>query len=250
MISNKTVASIAVAIMMCVCIAPAMMEESDGATVIRSAGMDVYDGTFEKRSGEFLSSYYNTFYFIEGSDNHKAMIAYIADPTNMNNKVTQDDSQTALWNAEWEGTVHVYTWKYGLREGVNSVARSDYTEVTADLKKTMDSYGKISFFVKAGDTVKISMTATNNSGEDAKPYFSDSDYAKVSLSTYEKQFKTSFNIVVHFDDGGLYSDVSYEVSGISQPNGSATAYFVFCAIVTVLVLAILAYAALKPKWSK
>lgn len=250
MISNKTVASIAVAIMMCVCIAPAMMEGSDGATVIRSADKNVYEGMYEKKSGTALYSYYGTLYFIEGSDNHKAMEAYIADPTNQDNKVPQDDRQAIQWDRQWEGTVHVYSWKYGIGEGKNAVGRTDDTDIVIDMKKAVDAYGKISFFVKAGDTVKISMTATNNSGEDAKPYFTDSDYTKVSLSAYEKQFKTSFNIVIYFDNDGLYSDVSYDVSGISQPNGSATAYFVFCAIVTVLVLAILAYAALKPKWSK
>lgn len=57
-------------------------------------------------------------------------------------------------------------------------------------------------------------------------------------------------MLVYFDNAKLYADSTYEISGISEPNGSATAYFVFCAIVTVLVLAILAYAALKPKWSK
>ena len=250
MISNKIVASVAVAIMMSVCIAPMMAEGSDGATAIRSAETAVYEGTFEKISGTYVNAFYNSFYFLEGSDNHKAMMAYIADPTNRDNKVVQDDSQETLRNIGWGGTVHVYTWRQYLMEGVIPVATTGETNINADLKKTMDSYGRISFFVKAGDTVKISMTATNNYGEDAEPYFFDTDYVKVDPSAYEGQFKASFNIVIHFDNGGLYSEVSYDVSGISQPGGSATTYFIFCAIVTVLVLAILAYAALKPKWSK
>ena len=76
MISNKIVASVAVAIMMSVCIAPMMAEGSDGATAIRSAETAVYEGTFEKISGTYVNAFYNSFYFLEGSDNHKAMMAY------------------------------------------------------------------------------------------------------------------------------------------------------------------------------
>ncbi len=248
--TDKIVASIAVAVMISVCIAPVLAEGSDGANVTRAADKNVYEGTFEKKSGTALYSYYGTLYFIEGSDNHKAMEAYVADPTNQDNKVPQDDLQQIQWDGQWGGTVHVYSWKSDVREGKSAVGRADDTEIVIDMKKAVDAYGKISFFVKAGDTVKISMTATNNSGEDAKPYFTDPSYQHVSVSSYENRFKASYNIVICFDNDGLYSDVSYEVSGISQPNGSATAYFIFCAVVTVLVLAILAYSALKPKWSK
>ncbi len=246
--TEKIVASIAVAVMICICIAPVMAEGSDGATSMRSANKDVYEGTFEKKSG-YMSNYYNTLYFIDGSDNHKAMKAYVADPTNQNNKVMADDFEI-LRNSQWSGTVHVYSWTSSVGEGKSTVGKIDEANLVVDMKKAVDAYGKISFFVKAGDTVKINMTATNNRGEDAKPYFSDPEYQNVSVSSYERQYKVSYNIVIHFDNDGLYSDVSYNVSGISEPNGSATAYFIFCAIVTFLVLAILAYSALKPKWSK
>ncbi len=251
MISNRIVASIAVAIMMSVCIAPANAADSDGSTTIRCTDGDLYEGTFEKNAGYYLYYYGGqTMYFIEGSENHEKMKQYVADPTNPKSKVEQDDMSTLRVNT-WHGTVHVYTWKYGAHDGSNDVAStSDEKRISVDLKKVMDSFGKLSFFIKAGDTIKIDITATNSEGNDAKPYYIDPEYNRVFLTSYEKEFKTSYNMVIQFYEGGLYQDVTYSVSGISQPNGSATAYFVFCAIVTVLVLAILAYAALKPKWSK
>ena len=47
-----------------------------------------------------------------------------------------------------------------------------------------------------------------------------------------------------------YFDVNYDAEGMSSPNGSATLYVVICAVITVLVLAILILASIRPKWSK
>lgn len=48
----------------------------------------------------------------------------------------------------------------------------------------------------------------------------------------------------------VYFDVNYDAEGMSSPNGSATLYVVICAVITVLVLAILILASIRPKWSK
>ena len=239
--TNSFAAIIAVAIMMAVCVVPAMCDDYDGATTQRTSNYDIYEGKFWKEPNTYLGYIYN-YYFKEDSDNHKAMKAYIADP--LNNNVTSDDNDSTM--GSYSGWVYVYvTRNY---EGTNNV-RVAY-DYYCDLHKVLDAYGKLTFFVKAGQTVKMSIESISDEGEDAKPYIYPTTGQEYLSTNFEKHFTASFNMLVYFDNAKLYADSTYEISGISEPNGSATAYFVFCAIVTVLVLAILAYAALKPKWSK
>lgn len=239
--TNRFAAVIAVAVMMAVCVAPAMCDNSDGATKQRTSNYDIYEGRFWKESGTSLG-YVNNYYFKEDSDNHKAMKAYIADP--LNNNMTGDDNDYTM--SSYSGWICVYVTR---QYGDTSNARVSY-DYYCDLHKVLDAYGKLTFFVKAGQTVKMSIESVTEAGEDAKPYIYPTTGKEYLSTDYEKHFTASFNMLVYFDNCKLYVDSTYEISGISQPNGSATAYFIFCAIVTVLVLAILAYAALKPKWSK
>ncbi len=240
--TNSLAAVIAVAIMMAVCVVPAMCDDSDGATTQRTSNYDVYEGKFWKESGSYISSYYYNYYFKEDSDNHKAMKAYIADP--LNNNVTADDDDSTM--RSYSGWVYVYaTRNY---DGTKDVQVAG--NYSCDLHKVLDAYGKLTFFVKAGQTVKMSIKSISDEGKDAKPYIYPTTGQEYLSPTFEKHFTASFNMLVYFENARLYADSTYEISGISEPNGSATVYFIFCAIVTVLVLAILAYAALKPKWSK
>ena len=81
----------------------------------------------------------------------------------------------------------------------------------------------------------------------------------VVTDTYVEDVKKSKEIpVILYSNGGgeeYYLEsycftVSYQASGYSEPNGSATAFIAICAIVTVLGLGLLILSSMKPKWSK
>lgn len=240
--TKKIIAVSAMLIMATVCLAPIASADADIADSVRTSGGDLYEGTFEKTGG-FVPKYTGMMMFIDGSDNHKNMLKYLKDP--LSTDVKTDDYDT-IDNNSWSGTVHVfYANTFGVNETTVTIGGMNVT-----LKKIMSSYGTISFFAKAGETAKISMTSVTNLGEDAEPYLGYMYSPEPIGDGLEKYYKTSTNETVSFGVNSIYVDSTYSISGVGEPNGSSTTYFVFCAIVTIAVFAVMVLASLKPKWSK
>ncbi len=119
------------------------------------------------------------------------------------------------------------------------------------------------FLVKAGDSFSFCVTkATDNNGKEVccyveNPYdlhYYDFEDGKWVSKTYRGSVKTTqeftFRTESYDRSPMIYVDVTYVESGFSQPEGSSVLYAALFASVTVLIFAVLAYASLKPKWSR
>ena len=78
----------------------------------------------------------------------------------------------------------------------------------------------------------------------AKPIYAGQTEEIHTVST------TSYVIGLDDNSAPLYIDVTLTVTGDSEPNGSATMFAAICFVIAALTIALLAYAAMKPKWAK
>ena len=190
--------------------------------------------------------------FNAGSENEKKMLEYIE---THENPVLRDDRNNL------KGEVHIYVLDY-YKTSYIGIFTKDFSErITLEAKCVLDAYNN-SFFVKAGDRFSFhAISAIDMYGRDANAYIDDIDYRSVDVvtDTYVEDVKKSKEIpVILYSNGGgeeYYLEsycftVSYQASGYSEPNGSATVFIAICAIVTVLGLGLLILSSMKPKWSK
>ncbi len=254
--NTRNLSVIVIAIMLTACVVPMAIDESDGATHTRISQNYVIYAQFEKQEAydEWYHEWYNTdyLYFIDGSDLDNQMKRYIEDPLNVN---IDDDQREAVENAPTGTKINVYalTSYYSDYSGYTI----GYNDQSKEGTKLLDPFNDMTFFVKAGDTLRLTidsmtpMYTTEMQTEPPRAYvYTDRHYDIDPSLTLE--FTKSSEISVQFENTycTLYVDVVYDVSGISTPNGSATVYIAICAAITVLVLALLVMAGRKPKWSK
>lgn len=247
---KKIVAAVAVMAMLALMFVPITADPADADTgSARMSRAYVYHAQLEIE-GQFSGFYGSNLYFIEGSDNDRAMDAYLTDHSV---SVTEDDRDTIpLESATSDSmTINVYALEYGYTD--DPIYINGYTSQT---ELVLEPYGELTFFAKAGDTFRFStQVCRSNFGEDA-----NLSYYNQMTGEYQYSDRNG-GIEVHCAGStafvfeapsayDLYYDVTYTVTGASTPNGSATLYFAVCAVITVLVLAILVLAGLKPKWSK
>ena len=242
--TTLTVAAVALMISCCI---PIVTDGSDAAEKQRTSNLYIYEGTFEKTTDAPI--YPSFLCFIDDSPDHEMMKRYLADPTNASVSIDDSADREKIMTSGWTGTVHVYRWySYNYGDSYEDDVSNDGHIV---LTKVLDPYGSLVFFVKAGDTIRISMTATDYKGAKVIPFI----YTTVGISyinpDLEYECLKPTEVVIKFQaDSPLYIDVTYDVRGNSMPNGSATAYVSICAAITIMVLAIMIFASLKPRWSK
>ena len=195
---------------------------------------------------EYESSYSNVLYFNEGSENHKTMLKYIEDGKT---PVLKDDRDNL------SGNVHLYMMATWNLDTVIYIYVKNAENVMLFGETVKEPYNN-SFFVKAGDTFRFHAYSVKDMfGNSGEAHIGDTN---VSEDTYVETAKTSKEISIQFYNSwspsvkyhSLFFIVNYEVSGQSEPNGSATVFFALCAVVAVIGLGLLVVAAMKPKWSK
>lgn len=195
---------------------------------------------------EYESSYSNMLYFNEGSENHKTMLKYIEDGKT---PVLKDDRKNL------SGNVHLYMMTTWNLDTVIYIYVKNAENVMLFGETVKEPYNN-SFFVKAGDTFRFHAYSVKDMfGNSGEARIGDTN---VSEDTYVETAKTSKEISIQFYNSwspsveyhSLFFIVNYEVSGQSEPNGSATVFFALCAVVAVIGLGLLVVAAMKPKWSK
>lgn len=236
-----------------VCLAPMIVEESDAATTTRISENYLYHAQFIKKdNGEWYEDWYidDYLYYIEGSEEDQQMDRYISDPLKYN--IPSTDNREEL-NTRPAGTsVNVYAYNNYYYDGYTMTI--SYNNQNQSAEKIMDPYGGISFFVTAGDTLEIRINSITPSNGDTIPraYVVVDYYYNYIDPEFSHHYAISTEVDVGFENTyrTLYFDVSYDAGGMSSPNGSATLYVVICAVITILVLAILVFASIKPKWSK
>ena len=222
------------------------MDDSDAKTqtVYMSEFYIVHGSTVWKN--DYESSYSNMLYFNEGSENHKTMLKYLEDGKT---PVLKDDRDNL------SGNVHLYmmtTWSMDTTIYIY-VRNAENVLVPGEIVK--EPFNN-SFFVKAGDTFRFHASSIKDMyGNTSNAYIGSTD---ILNDTYVETAKTSKEISLRFDYSwspsieyhSLFFIVDYEVSGQSEPNGSATVFIALCAVMAVIGLGLLIIAAIKPKWSK
>lgn len=189
-------------------------------------------------------------YFNVDSDNDLKMQQYVED---QKNPVLKDDRDNL------KGAVHVYVQSY--YSSTSIVIFDDKWERVDILmcSSVLDPFNN-SFFVKAGDTFSLQMYSVKDMyGYDARAEIMDSNYEYHDLSKgkYTEKSNKSKEISIKLEpdywDNALRPycyTMTYEASGYSEPNGSATVFIAISAIVTVLALGLLILSGKKPGWSK
>ncbi len=245
---DRRIATIAViAVMMALCMSPVFADESDADSTTRVSGAYVYKATTIMEANPESLWYGNIdMIFIDGSENDQIMDAYLADPRNMSISVIEDDSD-AIHLVTEDTPINLYRFQSYMGD-----ASMNFKNEELDSELVLEPYmDGMTFFVKAGDTFELTATIVDNTGQPA-------DYASIYDGVisnefnghFEKHYDTSSTVRLSLSGYTLYYDVTYTASGYSLPNGSPTMFVAICAGITVVVLGILVYAGLKPKWSK
>lgn len=222
------------------------LEDSDAEpTTTTMSNKYIFHTTIEWKDGYTPYNTGITFYFNEGSANHKAMEQYLEDRKTV---ITQDDKSNL------SGTVHIYRTSTWNSDSIITVGVPDDDNIMLFGDEVMRPYNN-TFFVKVGDTVTIrAYSATNSFGESCSAYVGN---VNILSETYSETAKVSKEVSITFDNISVYNkvptlfyNVTYEITGDSQPNGSANVFIVICTLVAVIGLGLLVVAAMKPKWSK
>ena len=227
---NKNVVVSFVVIGLLLYTTPAMMDESDASV-----------------SERFTENY---LYYIDGSEKDKQMDLYISDPQRYS--ISSSDDRELITSSPAGTLVNVYMCSNYYSEDYTQTI--SYNEQEKNATKILDPYGGVSFFVRAGDTLEITVNSlTLSNGTNTPRAYISVDYDQVYLNpSFSHRYTTSTEVNMDFDYiySAVYVDINYDVEGISTPNGSATVYIAICAAITIIVFAILVLASIKPKWSK
>ena len=222
------------------------LEDTDAEPISTTMSSEyIYHATLEWKGEYRAYSYGSTLYFNEGSSNHSAMLQYLKDHETV---VYQDDRD------KLSGTVHAYKTSSWFGDSYINITVQDSDNLLLIGEEVQRPYNN-TFFVKVGDTITISASKiTNSFGESCPAYI---DGVDISTETYVEKAKISKEVSITFDNVGSYNRVpalfnyiTYEMTGNSEPNGSANVFIALCTVMAVIGLGLLIVAAMKPKWSK
>lgn len=184
---------------------------------------------------------YNEFVFIEGSENELAMRQYIEDGTGdiaihgQYNACVKDD-----WGMLEDGDeIVVYAFSTWYGDSIDIGTNVHDTEVVKE------PYG-VSFFLKVGDTLELDVVPSPMT---SFSLLEDGMNIRVPEGHITIEGTTSNTISVS-NNGGIYTDVYYKVSGNSEPSGSAMAYVVICIAVAAVAMGVMFLCNRPPKWAK
>ncbi len=189
-------------------------------------------------------------YFVEDSPNHSKMLAYLSDP--QKNAAPSGDDRASLEDNEGK-VLHIYRFE---RNEIQSIYYQSWLKVDTVLKP----YNISKLFEGDPDdvvTLKV-RSMTDNTGKSVEDGYclytkgENGGYSFTYLGTQKKiviEKDSSFLIAPYWADDALCYDLDLELE-ISKPNGSATTFMAICFIISAITIALLAVAALKPKWSK
>ena len=245
---NRKILALVAVIIMGMSMVPLTYEQSDAEiTTVNASGEYLCMTTVKWDPNYSFNSYY--YYFNVGSANDLAMQEYIE---NKQKPVLTDDRNNL------SGDVHIYTTSSYPSASVVLWIGDDRVYFECDY--VLKPYNN-TFFVKTGDTFSIkAYKVLDMYGSDAKAWIRDKNYTDHDLVSegYTEVANKSKEIAVSFNDDSyewnkLHSycyTYTYEASGYSEPNGSATVFIAICAIVTILGLGLLILSGMKPRWSK
>ncbi len=246
---TKTAAIVAAILMAAVALVPVMADDSDAKDSARFCDSYILSTTYRWVDETIIRAdclYYKT-------TNEEAIEAFEECMEKREGALPADDSKTL--KAGDMVKIYYATKELGINVPITVRTASgleDRSQIFSDL---MMPYPP-GLFVKAGDTFSIRIDkAVDNYGKNVLCYVVDDGTVYDLSETYTKTMKTTSEFSFETDkpsgaDGRFYVEIQYEGSGFSEPSGSAALFAGICATVTIAIFCILAYAGLKPKWSK
>lgn len=224
------------------CVVPALSDDSDAADTTRTSVFYIYEAKITYNGVHYTA----VIYFNEGSENHNKFLQYLENPTG--------SSYAGETDSPSRGSECI---AYYL-----STSESDTYYINGEYvtgKLVQEPYGNSILSVKSGDDLKVTVnSATNDEGESVSCYLYKygSLYSKVLTLTTGTEVSMNATVtstyVIWVDSPytTVFLDVSFTASGQSVPNGSATAFAAVCFVIAALAIGLIAFASLKPKWSK
>ena len=247
---TRTAAIMAVVLMAAVALVPVVADDSDAKDSARFCDSYILSTTYKWIDGTVVRDdclYYKT-------SNTEAIDAFEKCMKDREGTLPEDDSRTLKAG----DMVRIYYATKDISVNVPiSVKTPEGYEDRSQILSSMEMPYPPGLFVKAGDTFSIRINkAVDNYGKDVMCYVVDNGTVYDLSETYTKTMKTTSEFTFETDspsggcNGRFYVDIQYEGSGFSEPSGSAALFAGICATVTIAIFCILAYAGLKPKWSK
>ncbi len=255
---KRMIAVTAIAVMVLMCLAPTVSAEKVNEDTGRVIGVYIYEAEFiipsdlEEWQVENLRD--DSFYMVKGSDNQRLMDRFLEDPYSVD--MAGDDRDILLENKG--KTVYVYR--------LNSYIYSECSIYFpgCDSKEgeiVMEPRG-IEFVVKAGGEMRLTITDIeyyNDIEQDLRFYPATMQYIDTVLgigdtATVEPGTTTVYllgmNSYNYSNGETLYIDVTYEVTGNSEPDGSPILFAAICFIIAALMIVLVVIAAIRPKWAE
>ncbi len=247
---TRTMTIMAVILMAAVALVPAVADDSDARDSARFCDSYILSTTYKWIDGTVVRDdclYYKT-------SNTEAIDAFEKCMKDREGTLPEDDSRTLKAG----DMVRIYYATKDISVNVPiSVKTPEGYEDRSQILSSMEMPYPPGLFVKAGDTFSIRINkAVDNYGKDVMCYVVDNGTVYDLSETYTKTMKTTSEFTFETDspsggcNGRFYVDIQYDSSGFSEPSGSAALFAGICAAVTIAIFCILAYAGLKPKWSK
>ena len=247
---TRTAAIMAVVLMAAVALVPVVADDSDARDSARFCDSYILSTTYKWIDGTVVRDdclYYKT-------SNTEAIDAFEKCMKDREGTLPEDDSRTLKAG----DMVRIYYATKDISVNVPiSVKTPEGYEDRSQIIISMEMPYPPGLFVKAGDTFSIRINkAVDNYGKDVMCYVVDNGTVYDLSETYTKTMKTTSEFTFETDspsggcNGRFYVDIQYDSSGFSEPSGSAALFAGICATVTIAIFCILAYAGLKPKWSK
>ena len=247
---TRTMTIMAVILMAAVALVPIVADDSDAKDSARFCDSYILSTTYKWIDGTVVRDdclYYKT-------SNTEAIDAFEKCIKDREGTLPEDDSRTLKAG----DMVRIYYATKDISVNVPiSVKTPEGYEDRSQIISSMEMPYPPGLFVKAGDTFSIRIDkAVDNYGKDVMCYVVDNGTVYDLSETYTKTMKTTSEFTFETDspsggcNGRFYVDIQYESSGFSEPSGSAALFAGICAAVTIAIFCILAYAGLKPKWSK
>ena len=241
---TRKVLILSVAIVVTICMAPLMSDDADGFVTER-----LINDLYVVEASYVVEEKWNLhgWLFVENSPNHQAMRAYIEDPYHADIPEYDDESTRSTWSNGTKLYIYDTSMPY-----YSYYSNGEYTSPSLERTKVLDGY-RMSFFVKGGEEFSLTVedVETHGDSRDKVDVIAGLDYDSLgSGSTYTQTFGSNTVVTVQSYDDAIATDLTYEVTGYAQPNGSPVLYTIAVFVIAIVILSIIVMCGMHPRWSR
>ncbi len=246
---RRMTATIAAAVMGMLCLMPLAADNASAEHLTdRISDKYIAMAEFDIPDGEIWTDDIDAFYMLKGSENHELMETYLKDPRN-GPSIDSDDRNILSSHAGEK--VCIYGYSDYLSGSIT------FMGTTLDAKTVLEPYNLENRMTgDPEDVVKINVHSIDYSnGTSTSVYYivkngSTWQYSYTDIQvSFAIEKDTAYTIELNSPNNALYATIDYDLT-VSKPNGSATAFAAICMVLSAATIALLVFAAIKPRWSR